>query len=183
MPTAFKTTVQVIGFDHLDARLSQLKKIEQRAVVKTALTNAGHAVAGWARENIRSQGLIDTGALVNSVSVLVRGAEVWIYSGLVYAAIQEVGGHIAPVNGKYLTIPLTSAAKKIGGARNWPGKLHKQGMTLADEQGIPQYALSTGVDIPARPWLAPAITQHLDDIRKVISTVLAAEISKIWSGQ
>jgi len=69
-------------------------------------------------------------------------------------AHKVTGGTITPKRGKALSIPLTSEAYLAGSASLFPRKLHPQGRSLADEQGVAQYALVRSVshDPDPRAW-------------------------------
>lgn len=138
---------------------------------------------GGTGPNKKQGGLIDTGALINSVfhevigrgdvSELVAGSK-----GVVYAAIHEFGGVITPVRAKALTIPLTPEAKKKR-ARDFVGTFIIQtdsGQAFIARQvgdNIERlYMLRQSVTIPARPYLRPAfkkvVPKFMDKLRKIL---------------
>jgi phage gpG-like protein len=185
---AFEVTAQKINFDKLGAQLQQLKTLEQRGALAVGLEQVGNAVQGYAQDNIRAQGLIDTGALVNSVTVQKKNYhEVWVFSNMIYAAIHEFGGTIVPVKAKFLAIPLGDVEKNVGSPSNWPGELHfvpvlgpgNAGGYLMDAQGNLHYRLVKKVTIAAKPWMAPAVTEHLPEIQTLFETIVLQEIQKI----
>lgn len=116
------------------------------------------------RPNGGDRPLRDTGALLASLGGgsghvrRVGGNSLVIGTNLDYAATHQYGATILPAKGKYLSIPLTAAAKKAGGAAQYPGQLvgryGKVGGVLLDAQsGEKQYALAKKAVIPARPFV------------------------------
>ena len=116
------------------------------------------------RPNGGGQPLRDTGALLASLGggaghvERTEGNTLVVGTNLDYAATHQYGATILPAKGKYLSIPLTAAAKRSGGAANYPGDLvgryGKVGGVLLDAgSGEPQYALAKKVTIPARPFV------------------------------
>jgi phage gpG-like protein len=175
-------TSEMLNLEPFRGQLRAMGKAARGSILKTALARAGEVVRLYATNNIREWNLIDTGALVNSISVMVKRAEVWIFSNLVYAAIHELGGEIYPVNAQHLSVPLSDTARDVGSPRNYPGELHVQGETLADDDGVPQYALVDSVTIPARPYLEPAVTEHIDEITEVFAGAIREGLQAATSG-
>jgi phage gpG-like protein len=180
-------TAQLLNLDKLKSQLERLKTMEHRAAMGQGLEQVGNAVQGYAQDNIRAQGLIDTGALVNSVSVQKKNYhEVWVFSNMIYAVIHEFGGTIVPVKAKFLAIPVGDAEKNVGSPSNWPGELHfvpvlgpgSAGGYLMDAQGNLHYRLVRKVTIAAKPWMAPAVNEHLPEIQTLFETIVLAEIQK-----
>lgn len=117
-----------------------------------------------------------TGELGRSITATVTlragSQEVEVGSDLVYARIQQEGGTVRPVRGKYLALPIPDFLAKQGTlARNFPGKLKfKRAVQIkigtrawrgpalvapgaTPEGGRPMYALIKKAVIPARPYL------------------------------
>lgn len=87
---------------------------------------------------------------------------------VVYARIHELGGTIRPVKRKFLAIPLPIARTPAGVSRYKTPRdvpdLHvaqsKRGnLLLVKPDGTPWYVLRKRVDIPARPYLRPALEE------------------------
>lgn len=79
--------------------------------------NGAQAVAHNIRENIRSEGLIDTGRMLDSVTIekkpdTVRGTRYWVYPDVPYAKYQEYGtsGSQAPPGGVLVFKPKGSTS-------------------------------------------------------------------------
>jgi hypothetical protein len=49
---------------------------------------------------------------------------------------------------------------------------------LMDAQGNLHYRLVKKVTIPAKPWMAPAVNEHLPEIQQLFETIVLAEIQK-----
>lgn len=117
------------------------------------LAKAAHAGAfqliGYIKVNITEAPLVDTGNLRASVTEDEFHSEalrVWVTLGphTVYARIHEFGGIIRPTKALLL---------------HW-----------VDKAGVDHYAKA--VQIPARPYIRPAIDEHGDDVGLAIAAVL-----------
>jgi HK97 gp10 family phage protein len=107
-------------------------------------------------------------------------AEAVVGTDVEYAAIQEFGGVITPVNGQYLAIPLTKAAEAAVSPRSFGGELRPvfRGLdgVLVDEAGEAQFALRRSVTIPAHPYLRPALDENEDAARGAMGAALRQQI-------
>lgn len=115
-----------------------------------------------------------TGALAQSAKWRVRksgmGFKLICESGTAYGAIHEHGGTIKPVNGRYLTIPL-SAAKTPAGvtrkpAREWDDTFFYETdagkLLLIQSRGtriIPLFLLVKEVVVKASRWASKAVDE------------------------
>jgi hypothetical protein len=103
-----------------------------------------------------------------------------------YGRIQEIGGTIRPINGKFLAIPLSGEANKYESPKNYPGKLHfvgdDGGGILADKEGNAIYALKTSVTLPARPYLRPALDEHVPQIEAAAGEQIRIGIERSTNG-
>lgn len=146
----------------------------KEALVKIALRVINHA-----KINIRRQGLIDTGNLLNSImyeyhqDAQTVGVNVGSFN-VPYAAIHEFGGDIRPKKSKYLTIPLDPRYRRLK-ASNFNLSVTKRNhkLFLIDEEtGQLAYYLAKEVRIPPRPYLRPAVMQNkeyiIDTLRSLI---------------
>jgi phage gpG-like protein len=133
------------------------KAVTGDQLMKACLNGAG-VVEFWAKRNASSgrPGLnVDTGNLVNSISSnearkSATYAEVEIGTGVEYAAIHEFGGIIHP-----------KAAKML----SW----------VQDNVRI----FAKMVQIPARPYLRPAMDEHETDILAAIETSLKNQLEAV----
>ena len=124
------------------------------------------------RKNFKGQKkttLFDSGRLYRSITYKISGDKIIVGTNVKYAKIQQEGGVIKPKNKKWLTIPLTPAAK----AKRAPdfsdtfaqfytedGKAYGIIFQKAEPEPIALYKLVKRVNIPARPFL------FLDDTDK-----------------
>jgi phage gpG-like protein len=81
------------------------------------------AIAHSPRVNGGAMPLRDTGVLMNANSSVIDGAKLTVFNNLDYARLQNSGGTIVPVRGKFLTIPATREAKRTGSPRQFPRPL------------------------------------------------------------
>jgi len=103
--------------------------------------------------------LMNRGLLAASVSARAGDREVILGTNRPGAQLQQNGGVIKPVAGKFLAIPLTKEAVRSGGPRKFPQTLHAvvnsatgKGV-LADRAGTAHFALCKQVTIPPRPFM------------------------------
>lgn len=134
---------------------NQLRQIEEmpeeahRGLLKGVRKAALYAEAK-AKGNFNKQGKpsIRSGQLRRSITSGVKEDTGWIGSDLVYARIQEEGGRISARMKPYL-------AFQVNG--HWVKK--------------------KSVNIPARPYLAPAITDNIDRIGEIIAQEILEELN------
>jgi phage gpG-like protein len=157
--------------------------------VVRALHRIGLLLTSKAKQNVRQQGLIDLGALINSISYDIEQTEDKSYLlrvgsyGLPYARIHEFGGIIRPKNVKNLTIPVAAWAKgrfarqfdlswappPQGAGGNITGR-------LVNSEGETGFLLASSVKIPARPYLGPALVETRKEIAKILADALFDEV-------
>jgi phage gpG-like protein len=148
-----KSTIKVVV---LENRFEAVRKAASGPQIQHALMQGGEVIRNWARLNIRKNKLIDTSNLVNSIDVAPSkassdtAAEVAVGTGVVYAAIHEFGGVINAKAGKFLS---------------W---VNKEGKRI----------FAKSVHIPARPYLRPAVDEHMDEIREAVGIDLMDAIEK-----
>jgi phage gpG-like protein len=125
------------------------------AALKTAVEAGAHVIEGNAKLNVRNTfSSKQSGNLMNSIQVRVSKAtetqaEAEIGPTAIYARIQELGGIITPVKAKMLS---------------WI------------DDGVRIFVKL--VRIPARPYLRPAVDEHIGDIEAAIETQLRKDIEK-----
>lgn len=142
----------------LSNNFAAVRKSVTGNMLMAAAEAGGGVVETYAKLNVSRgrPGLnVDTGNLVNSISV-AKGSQSETYaevsvgpSDVEYAAIHEFGGVIMPLRAKMLS---------------WV------------EDGVRVFAKM--VHIPARPYMRPALDEHVDDITKAVETVLRLEIER-----
>lgn len=107
-------------------------------------------------------------------------------SEVIYARIHELGGTIRPVKRKFLAIPLPPARTAAGVARyktprDVPGlalvqSLKGQYLLVKSDTGEPWYVLRKRVDIPARPYLRPALEEASAELVPRLAGTLTATL-------
>lgn len=113
----------------VQAQIDELKNLGNHYTARLqkrlggGLLKQGQYVAGEIRKKIRDRHAGGRSVMANSYNVVLVNSNgeivgVEVMSTLPYAGIQNYGGVIKPKRGKYLTIPLTGAAKRRG-AREW----------------------------------------------------------------
>jgi len=146
---------------------------------KEAMLRIGYLLEAQIKLNIRSQRLVDTGRLINSIkSELTKdGVQVGAYN-IPYAAIHEFGGVIRARNARYLTIPLSPEFKGryatefndlfVKRIRNRLFLVRR----LDDGKLQFCYLLRENVTMPARPFMRPALEKHKERIVEIIRELL-----------
>lgn len=127
--------------------------------------------AGGTGPNKQSKGMIDSGALINSIFSEVQQKGPGLTNllvgskGVVYAAIHEFGGTIVPKRAKWLTLPLTKQARDMK-ARDFQDTFfltsRRGNLFIARQVGDnieTLYLLRKQVNIPERPYLRPAMVK------------------------
>lgn len=164
--------------DRLSALARQLPRKIQADLTVAALTAEAEA-----KKNATTTLHVRSGRLRNSIRGLVVPAEKGTFelrlsagskadrdpggpADVVYARIHELGGRVVPVRKQWLAIPLPPARTPAGvaryaTARDAPGlrflKSKRGNLLLVAKDGTPWYVLRKQVDIPARPYLYPAL--------------------------
>jgi phage gpG-like protein len=123
--------------------------------LKKAVLAGGHVIEGNAKINVRetfSSKMV--GALANSIQVVLSkatetSAEADIGPTVIYGRIQELGGIVKPVTAKMLS---------------WI------------DNGIRVFAHL--VQIPARPYMRPAVDEHIEQIGEAVSYQIRKDIEK-----
>lgn len=124
--------------------------------------------------------LTDKGLLRRSLSTVATRSDVTVGTNLAYAAIHQFGGEIRPVNSRFLSVPVTDAAREAGSPKRFPVDL-SVAQTLSGQyvlvtaEGVVQYLLLTKVTMPARPFLGVS-----DDDRRSVLEVTSAYLDETW---
>lgn len=135
--------------------------------------------------------LRDQGLLAASISASVTERELIVQASHPGAAVHQFGAEIRP-KGKYLAIPQTKEAKRIGSARLFPRSLFfvacksATGNGLLCERGqggklIIQYFLTKGVNVPARPYLGFS-EKTLNKMQRLLADVFTGVVLKPIAG-
>ena len=130
--------------------------------MKITLIRIATQIVNTAKRNVRQVLTMRSGKLVRSIDFrLVKGGVEIGTFGVPYGRIHEFGGVITPRRRRFLTIPADkpfvnrsalSFDLKFGRIPKKGGKPY-----LITQQGSAAYRLVKRVEIPARPFLGPAI--------------------------
>jgi phage gpG-like protein len=161
----------VIGKEELLRKFRSMSEAVQGESLGRVARLGGMVIRDGARDNIKSQGLIESRTLSRSLDVQVveqtkDRAAVEIGTNLEYGAIHEFGGTIRAKNARYLAIPV---GDRSGSPRKYSDlkvKMTGNGnLVLIDASNRVQYVLKTSVQIPARPYLRPAFDEKQGEAR------------------
>lgn len=165
--------------------------------LERALTRIGGLVELKIKSNLSNRGMVDSGALTNSIRYEVKmypgdtGGEVTIGSyGVKYARIQEYGGTIFPRNAapnyaRRLSIPISNRAKKESRQGRGPGLYGRQspdprliriGNVLYDKRTkTPEWRLVSSVKIRGKFYMQksfdevkPRVIQILREVGRLV---------------
>lgn len=189
----FAARLRALGTDGL-ARIviRSAERTRARVLADTKLNLSGKVLrAPTGRLRNSAQATIDTGAQSVQIVAQVGGGGV---GGVPYAAIHEHGGTILPKRGRFLAIPMGPALKggKNGGANMWPRDIPD--LTFVSIRGgaqamlvrrmgkgkragfVPWFHLVRSVNMPARPYLRPAVDAarpaFINEIREALEARL-----------
>lgn len=157
--------------------------LRAEARAKRNATTILHVRSGRLRASIRS--LVEPSPDGLDLKLSAGGGREGGSSEVIYARIHELGGTIRPVKRKWLAIPLPPARTAAGVARyktplDVPD-LHfvtsKRGnLLLVKPDGEPWYVLRKRVDIPARPYLRPALEEASAELVPRLAGTLTATL-------
>lgn len=187
-----------ISIDELASRLHRTANGRMTAILLKAATGAAADLETYAQANIRSRLTERSRSLVNSVRTEIQPADpdvlVQLLAGgdwqgikVPYARLQELGGFVLPVKGKYLTIPQKAALTgpgipKYRSVRDMPFAAFRPVKTggkvkwlVVDKRNkTVWYALVTDVTIPGRHYLRDALNEVVRTLPTRLSTAAAA---------
>lgn len=137
--------VTLTGFDEFGRDMKKLSRAMQHDKAMSALEAGGYVIMSHAQEYARNKlNKHPTGFLTNNISVKRLGNLVLVgVFGVVYAKIHEFGGIIQARNKPFL-------AFQIDG----------------------RWVFTKSVTMPARPYMRPAVDNHLDSIKQAIIDAL-----------
>lgn len=123
-----------------------------------------------------------TRKLRNSITFAATRTSATVGTNDIRAAIHHFGGVIRAKKGPFLSIPVTDAARRAGGARNFPAPLHvaqtlKGLYILVDSKGQTQYILRPSVTMPARPFLGVSDADETE-----LLGVMSRHLANAWRG-
>lgn len=175
-------TETVVGTEELVRKFETMGNAAKGQALVTAMKAGGLVILNAIKGNIQKQGLIRTRTLSRSVHEEVveqteTRAVIEDGTNLEYAAIHEFGGVITAKQGKYLAIPVgdyTGSPRKYSDLR--PLKTKGGALVLVNSSGTVEYVLKTSVEIPARPYMRPALDEKKEAAVKEVGDVLRNQI-------
>lgn len=177
----------VIGEEEMLRKFRSMSEAVQGANLVRVTLIGGGVIRDAARDNIKEQGLIRTRTLSRSIHTDVvsqssERAEVAVGTSEPHAAIHEFGGSIKAKNAKYLAIPVGTY---VGSPRRYSDlklrKTTKGNLVLVDSNQTVQYVLKSSVEIPARPYLRPALDEKRSEVQVEMGTAFKSLILKAAS--
>jgi len=150
-----RAAATIIGLPELKGQFRKLSRAGRGDALKDAAMAGGQVVEAYARINANNVFSANaTNALANSINTEIveatdTHAEAAIGSNMIYARIHELGGIIKPVFAKMLHFVI---------------------------DGVDVFAKS--VQMPARPYLRPAMDEHPDEIRDAAGAVIKQAIER-----
>lgn len=165
--------------ERIKRKLSRFQPNDRR--FREALLRAAEIIEAHAQLNIRAKlNKNSHGPLRNSIGHRFKSnTEILVGSfGIPYARIHEYGGPITPKVARMLAIPIDPQFEGRR-AKNVPNLFRGRGRAghilfqkQADGSMLPAYVLKDSVQIPARPWLGPAVLKTRARVNEILTDVV-----------
>jgi len=153
-------SVQIKGIDEFTAQMKRVAAMIPQGDIADILVKGGDVIVEEAKDNVLRQGLVDTGALYDSIiTVPIGKTRVDILVNVPYGAVHEYG---LPKGGRGVH---SATAKQI---RFFWAKFLETGNTMWKA-----LALKKGYTIPPRPYITPAIK----DKRKAVIKQMVIDLA------
>ena len=161
--------VQIRGLDVFTAQMKRVASLVPAGDVADILVSGGNVIVEEAKDNVLRQGLVDTGALYDSIiAVPVGKTKVDILVNVPYGAVHEYG---LPKGGKGMW---SATARQI--RFFWAKYMEtKNPMWKA-------MALKGGYTIKPRPYVTPAIMSKQAEVAKQMTIDLAIALTNKLRG-
>ncbi len=154
---AFKR--EVIGLRDLEQNLKRLAKLVPGGEIVDSLEDGAWVIALGARDNAVAQGLIESGALVDSIRPRkINQFRVDVEVGVVYGAAHEFG----------VTVTITERQRRFFWAK----------FAETSDEKWRALALSVDYTIPMKPYLRPAVDTEKKAAVKRAGRSLAVKIDE-----
>lgn len=178
------------GFEEMMRKMEAFPQ-EMRKEMGKAILAASLDVEAAAKKNVKEKfgGVGHLAASINHKILKSKGVPITgvIGTNLAYAAIHEHGGTIEPKNAKWLTIPFKGV---VGKARDYTDtffqwKKSDEGNTLILYQNveggkpIPLFVLVKKSQVPARPYLNPALTANKENVLNKINKAIERSLKNV----
>jgi phage gpG-like protein len=161
--------VQIKGLDVFTAQMKRVASMIPQGDISDILVSGGNVIVEEAKDNVLRQGLVDTGALYDSIiAVPVGRTKVDILVNVPYGAVHEYG---LPKGGKGM---FSATAKQI---RFFWAKYMETGNEMWKA-----LALKKGYTIPPRPYVTPAIMSKQAEVTKQMVIDLEIALSNKLMG-
>lgn len=179
--SAGEVRVEIAGFDELRRKLDKIPAEIKRQANKDMLVALTAVEADAKRAASRGK----TGNLANTINHRAKNIAGMAVAGEVftpskYATIQEMGGTVTPKTAKALTIPFDGV---VGRARDFTNTFLTKGgviMQRLGKDGVrPLFTLKTKVEIPARPFLGPALHKNEKLVTKLLGDAIKRAIQYV----
>jgi HK97 gp10 family phage protein len=146
-----KGSSKIEGMDKFVSDLEKLSATARKETMLSGIEEGAQVIKSYAQDNARNQFTKHpTGHLVNSIDVRRNGKVIEVGSfGVIYNKIQEFGGVIKARTAKALHFQVDG-----------------------------QWFMKKSVVIPARPYLRPAVDNHMPEIKDAISDALRGLLQK-----
>ncbi len=151
-----KPTIKVVNAVEFKTAMEHLQDAARGEAVKRAALAGGHVIEAYAKINVeqtfssKSTGGAGLGGSIQTVVDKATNTEAQVSVGpsVVYGRIQELGG--------------------------WIEAVHAKALSWINEQGERVFAKK--VYIPPRPYLRPAVDEHMDEIEQAVKAEIRASI-------
>jgi HK97 gp10 family phage protein len=152
-----KVTATIINLNEFESQLNKLSNAARGDALSRAAMAGGQAIEAFAKINVektfssKSTGGAGLGGSIHTELTKSgeRSAEVSVGPSVVYGRIQEFGGIVKPVTAKMLS---------------WV------------DDGVRIFA--NLVHLPPRPYLRPAVDEHIEEITQAVGASLQRDIEK-----
>lgn len=152
-----KVSATIINLPEFNAQLDRMSNAARGEALSRAAMAGGQAIEAFAKINVektfsgKSTGGAGLGGSIHTELTKAgdRSAEVSVGPSVVYGRIQEFGGIVKPVTAKMLS---------------WV------------DDGVRIFA--NLVHLPSRPYLRPAVDEHVEEITQAVGATIQNEIEK-----
>lgn len=175
------------GFQKLLDKLAELPKVVYKDMGYAILT-ATLMVEEAAKQNVHRifHGKGQLAASITHKILKVKGLALTgvVGSSLPYATVHEFGATITPKNVSWLTIPFEGVTGRARDYENTFFAWRNNHLILFQSQGKnakPKalFTLVKQAEVPARPWLNPALNENKKHLEEIISGALERSLKNV----
>lgn len=180
-------TLEIDGFKELAAKAGQLTPEVKKDLNKTMLV-AALMVENAAKRNVQDKFNTKSGEFVGSIGHKLHRIQgfvqaVTVGTNIKYGSIHELGGTIEPRDAQWLTIPMPGIT---GYARDYQNTFFaiskNNNLVLFQNEGgsvRPLFVLKKSIEIPARPYLGPALNENAAHLTKLIGDAVKRGLRRV----